>query len=92
MDFIIQWLKSVFGSSANLSAFISALAVLVAAISTTVAIIGNRRSQKHYKQSILPQLSMKLIEYDYQLFLYIKNTGKTLEIESILLASPQKEL
>lgn len=77
MDFIIQWLKSVFGTSANLSVFISALAVLVAAVSATVAIIGNRRSQKHYKQSILPQLSMKLIEYDYKLFLYIKNTGKT---------------
>lgn len=77
MDVMIQFLKSIFGSAANLSAFISALAVLVAAVSATVAIIGNRRSQKHYKQSILPQLSMKLIEYDYQLFLYIKNTGKT---------------
>ena len=77
MDVMIQFLKSIFGSAANLSAFISALAVIVAAVSTTVAIIGNRRSQKHYKQSILPQLSMKLIEYDYKLFLYIKNTGKT---------------
>ena len=77
MDVMIQFLKSLFGSAANLSAFISALAVIVAAVSTTVAIIGNRRSQKHYKQSILPQLSMKLIEYDYKLFLYIKNTGKT---------------
>ena len=77
MDFIIQWLKSVFGTVDNLSAFISAIAVLVAAISASVAVVGNRRSQKHYKQSILPQLSMKLIEYDYQLFLYIKNTGKT---------------
>lgn len=48
MDFIIQWLKSVFGTSANLSVFISALAVLVAAVSATVAIIGNRRSQKSY--------------------------------------------
>ena len=77
MDMVIQFFKSIFGSAANLSTFISALAVLIAAVSTTVAIIGNRRSQKQYKDSILPQLSMKLVDYDDTLFLYIKNTGKT---------------
>lgn len=77
MDLIIQWLKSIFGTAANLSVFISALAVFVAAISTTVAIIGNCRSQKHYKDSIQPQLSMKLVDYNNKLFLCIKNTGKT---------------
>lgn len=77
MDQLIQWLKSVFGSAANLSAFISALAVSVAVISALVAIIGNRRNQKHYKDSIRPQLSMKLVDYDYMLYLFVKNTGKT---------------
>ena len=49
MDFIIQWLKSIFGTSANLSAFISALAVLVAAISSCSNIYNSsdyRKSQK----------------------------------------------
>ena len=77
MDQLIQWLKTVFGSAANLSAFISAIAVSVAVISALVAIIGNRRNQKHYKDSIRPQLSMKLVDYDYMLFLVVKNTGKT---------------
>lgn len=77
MDTIIQIMKSIFGSATNMSVFISGIATLIAAISAMVAIIGNRRNQKHYHHSILPQLSMKLVEYDYQLFLYIKNTGKT---------------
>lgn len=77
MDQIIHFLKSIFGSATNLSVFISAMAVLVAAISATVAIVGNHRSQKHYKESIRPQLTMKLVDYDYELYLFVKNTGKT---------------
>ena len=77
MDTIIHFLKSIFGSATNLSVFIAGIATFIAAVSAMVAIIGNHRNQKHYKDSILPQLSMKLVEYDYQLFLYIKNTGKS---------------
>jgi len=61
----------------NPAVFISAISTLIAAVSATVAIVSNIISQKHYKNSMLPQLSMKLVNYNNVLYLQIKNTGRT---------------
>lgn len=78
---MIDFLKTIFGSTNNIAVFISALSALIAAISTVIAFVSNRRSQKHYKESIKPQLSMKLVDFNGFLYLQIKNTGKTVARE-----------
>lgn len=70
-------LREFFSSSSNIAIFISAVSVFIAAVSTVVSIIANRRSQKHYKESTKPQLSMKLVDFEGSLYLQVKNTGKT---------------
>lgn len=69
--------KQIFSSNNNIAIFISAVSAFIAAISTVVSIVANRRSQKHYKESIKPQLSMKLVNFNNLLYLQVKNTGKT---------------
>ena len=81
MAFIKDLIINIFGSTNNLAVFISALSALIAALSTVIAFVSNRRSQKHYKESIKPQLSMKLVDYNDLLFLQVKNTGKTVARE-----------
>ena len=76
-----ELIKTVFGSTNNIAVFISAISALIAAISTVIAFVSNRRSQKHYKESIKPQLSMKLVDFNGLLYLQIKNTGKTVARE-----------
>ena len=78
---MIDFLNTIFGSTNNIAVFISALSALIAAISTVIAFVSNRRSQKHYKESIKPQLSMKLVDFNGFLYLQIKNTGKTVARE-----------
>lgn len=79
---MIEVIKTVFDSTNNVALLISALSTLIAAISTLIAFESNRRSQKQYKESIKPQLSMKLVDYDNHLFLQIKNTGKMIARET----------
>ena len=74
---IKELLNIIFSSSNNFAVFISAISTLIAAISTVISIVANRRSQKHYKESIKPQLSMKLVDFNGSLYLQVKNTGKT---------------
>lgn len=78
---MIEFFKTVFGSTNNIAVFISAMSALIAAISTVIAFVSNRKSQKHYKESIKPQLSMKLVDFNGLLYLQIKNTGKTVARE-----------
>ena len=78
---MIDFLNTIFGSTNNIAVFISALSALIAAISTVIAFVSNRRSQKHYKESIKPQLSMKLVDFNGFLYLQIKNPGKTVARE-----------
>ncbi len=78
---MIDFIKTIFGSTNNIAVFISAISTLIAAISTVIAFVSNRRSQKHYKESIKPQLSMKLVDFNGLLYLQIKNTGKTVARE-----------
>ena len=56
-------------------ATIAAIAAVIAAIGVLGAFIANIQSRWQYKDSIQPQLSMSLLEFDYQLYLQIKNTG-----------------
>ena len=70
-------INSLLTNNENLSIFISVIAAFIAAISTVVSIVANRRSQKHYKESIKPQLSMKPVNFNNLLYLQVKNTGKT---------------
>ncbi len=74
MEELKEWL---FESTQNIALLVSAISVLIAAISTVIAFVSNRRSQRHYKESVKPQLSMKLVDYNGFLFLQVKNTGKT---------------
>lgn len=66
-----------FDSTDKVSLLISSIATLIAAISTIVAIIANIRSNRQYKKSIEPQLSMHLVNFNNMLYLQVKNTGKT---------------
>lgn len=76
-----EFIKTVFGSTNSIAVFISAISALIAAISTVIAFVSNRRSQQHYKESMKPQLSMKLVDFNGLLYLQIKNTGKTVARE-----------
>ena len=58
MEELKEWL---FESTQNIALLVSAISVLIAAISTVIAFVSNKRSQKQYKESIKPQLSMKLV-------------------------------
>lgn len=59
----------------ELSLIIAALSAFIAAIATVAALMANRQSKKQYMESIQPQLSMSLVEFDSFLYLRIKNTG-----------------
>ncbi len=71
-------LFSLFESPEKAAVVISAVSALVAVVSVLVAVIENIKNQKHYKDSQLPLLSMRLVDYDGILYLRIKNTGKSL--------------
>ncbi len=72
-DLIIK----LFDTTDKVSLLISSIATLIAAISTVVAIIANTKSNRQYKKSIEPQLSMHLVNFNNILYLQVKNTGKT---------------
>ena len=64
--------------NANLLATIfTGISSLVAAIALIISVVYNMKTQKQYKQSIEPQITLKLIEIQHLLSLVIKNTGKT---------------
>lgn len=66
-----------FDTPEKVSALISAIAALIAAISTVAAIWSNIMNSKRYRKSMEPQLSMELVNFNRVLYLQIKNTGKT---------------
>ena len=70
---IIKW----FDTPEKASVLISSVATLIAAISAVTAIIANINSDKRYKKSIEPQLSMHLVNFNDMLYLQVRNTGKT---------------
>ena len=70
-------LKRFFSSPGNIAVLISAISTLIAAVSTVISIIANHRSQQQYKESVKPQLTMKLVDFNGFLYLQVKNTGKT---------------
>ena len=55
---------------------VAAISALIAALSAIVAFCANLQNRKQYEESIQPQLSMSLVEYNSYLYLKIKNTGK----------------
>lgn len=66
-----------FDTPEKISILISAIAALIAAISTVAAIWANIMNRKQHRKSIEPQLSMELVNFNNVLYLQIKNTGKT---------------
>lgn len=64
-------------TSQEASVLVSSIAALMAAISAAAAVANNIRSNRQYKKSIEPQLSMHLVRFDMKLYLQIKNTGKS---------------
>lgn len=61
----------------ELSLAVAAFAALVSVISAIIALAANFQNRRQYIDSIQPQLSMSLIEVEHELFLRVKNTGKT---------------
>lgn len=56
-------------------ATVAAIAAVIAAVGVIAAFAANAQNRRQYIDSIQPQLSMALLEFDYQLFLQISNTG-----------------
>ena len=73
-----------FDTPDKISVLISAIAALIAAISTVAAIWANIMNRKQYRKSIEPQLSMELVNFNDVLYLQIKNTGKTVAADICL--------
>ena len=61
----------------SLAVIIAAISALIAAASAIAAFISNHQNKKQYLESIQPQLSMSLVEFNSWLYLRIKNTGRT---------------
>ena len=61
----------------SLAVIIAAISALIAAVSAVAAIIANYQNKKQYLESIQPQLSMSLVEFNSLLYLRIKNTGRS---------------
>ncbi len=70
---MLEWISQNANTAAVLVAAVSAL---IATISAIAAFCSNFQSRKQYQESIQPQLSMSLVEYNLWLYLKIKNTGK----------------
>lgn len=60
-----------------LSLLISAISAIIAAFALIAAFLSNSQNKKQYLDSIQPQLSMSLVEFDSVLYLRIKNSGET---------------
>ena len=70
---MIEWINQ----NPNIAAVcIAAISAFIAALSTLAAFCANQQNRKQYKESIQPQLSMSLVQYERWLYLRIKNTGK----------------
>ena len=60
----------------ELSLMIAVISVFIAAITAVAAFMANHQNKKQYKESVQPQLSMSLVEFNSFLYLRVKNTGK----------------
>lgn len=56
---------------------ISSISAFISAIAVVVALYYNSKTQKQYKKSLEPQLSMRIDKFDGLLYLLTENTGKT---------------
>lgn len=70
---MIEWISQDTNTAAVLVAVASAL---IAALSALLSFCANCQNRKQYQESIQPQLTMSLVEYNSWLYLKIKNTGK----------------
>lgn len=61
----------------SLAVIIAAISALIAVASVVAAFISNHQNKKQYLESIQPQLSMSLVEFNSWLYLRIKNTGRS---------------
>ena len=61
----------------ELSLAVAAISAFIAAISAIAAFVANHQNKKQYKESVQPQLSMSLVEFNSFLYLRVKNTGKS---------------
>ena len=57
------------------SLLVAAISALIAAITAIAAFMANHQSKKQYKDSIQPQLSISLVEFNSFLYLHIKKRG-----------------
>lgn len=69
---MIEWITQ---NDTTVASLIAATSALISAITAIIAFCANRQGRKQYQESIQPQLSMSLVNYNSWLYLMIKNTG-----------------
>ncbi len=70
-------LIEILNNNTGLSIIVASISTLISAIAVVIALFYNARTQKQYKKSLEPQLSMRLDKYDNKLYLLVQNTGRT---------------
>lgn len=60
----------------ELSLLVATISAFIAAITAIAAFMANHQSKKQYNESVQPQLSMSLIEFNSFLYLRIKTPEK----------------
>lgn len=84
------------GSGAAL--IVSSISAFISAVAVVVAIYFNQRTRKQYMLSLEPQLSMRIDRHGGFLYLFVQNTGKTvakninLAVHSLKGNGPQEKL
>lgn len=71
-------------SADGIASFISAISAVISAVAVAVALYYNHQTQKQYVESLAPQLSMRLDNYNHRIFLLIQNTGGTKATDIII--------
>jgi hypothetical protein len=70
-------LIEILNNNTGLSIIVASISTLISAIAVVIALFYNARTQKQYRKSLEPQLSMRLDKYDSKLYLLVQNTGRT---------------
>lgn len=73
MEEILEYLNN----NNGIAILISSISVLISAIAVVVALYYNSKTQKQYKKSLEPQLSMRIDKIGGLLYLLTENTGRT---------------
>jgi hypothetical protein len=74
---VVKNLVVILNDNSGIAILVSCISTLISAIAVGTALYFNAKTQKQYRKSLEPQLTMRLDRYDYFLYLIIQNTGRT---------------